>query len=46
MNELHHVKLRERCVIELALYLAYNLEDEELVNRIVALRAMQFMRDF
>ena len=45
-NELNHVELRERCVIELALHSAYYLADEELVNRIAALSALQFMRDF
>ena len=44
--ELNHVEVRERCVIELALYSAYYLADEKLVNRIVALRALQFKRDF
>ena len=45
-NELNHVELRERCVIELAPYSAYYLADEKLVNRIAALRALQFKRDF
>ena len=45
-NELNHVEVRERCVIELALYSAYYLADEKLVNRIAALRALQFKRDF
>ena len=39
-------EVRERCVIELALYSAYYLADEKLVNRIAALRALQFKRDF
>ena len=45
-NELNPVEVRERCVIELALYSAYYLADEKLVNRIAALRALQFKRDF
>ena len=45
-NELNHVEVHERCVIELALYSAYYRADEKLVNRIAALRALQFKRDF
>ena len=45
-NELNHVEVRERCVIELALYSAYYLADEKLVNRIAALPSLQFKRDF
>ena len=35
-NELKHVELRARCVIELALHSTYYLADEELVQRIAA----------
>ena len=45
-NELNPVEVRERCVIELALYSAYYLAVEKIVNRIAALRALQFKRDF
>ena len=45
-NELNHVEVRERCVIELALYSVYYLADEKIVNRIAAPRALQFKRDF
>ena len=31
-NELSHVEVRERCVIELALYSAYYLADEKLIE--------------
>ena len=41
VNELNHVEVRERCVIELALYSAYYPVDEKLVDRIAALRALQ-----
>ena len=35
-NDLKHVELRARCVIELALHSTYYLADEELVERIAA----------
>ena len=35
-NELKHVELRARCVIELALHSTYYLADEELVERIAS----------
>ena len=45
-NELNNLEVLERCVIELALYSAYYLGDEKLVNRSAALCALQFNRDF